>query len=393
MDLFIDILFMILKIMTAYIGVMGFLFFLPRKRFAPTEPKTRFAVLLPCRNEENVIVNIIESIKAQSYPRELYDIIVIPNNCTDDTAGVAERAGATIFSCEGKIRGKGDVLHQAFKSLMGKYDAYCVFDADNLLHPDFLSRMNDAILGGAKIAKGRQKASNPYESWMSGCYDIYMESGNTLHSRARQSLGLNAKLIGTGFMVTDALMQEMGGWNAFTITEDTEFAAQCAYRNVRIHYVPEAIHYDEQPTTMGISLRQRRRWSGGVQIVANRYVPRLLTRCYRFRTLDFTIFVNMIYVQMLLLIPALYELIGLSGKELLVALGSALLSFWAGSMALALLMCITARRNVWRMMKSILTYPIYVATWYPLHFIALFVKPKKWTPIPHTGKVKVDAEE
>ena len=391
METVLDVLSWILRIMTLYTGLMGFLFILPRKKFKIVPPKNRFAVLIPARNEANVIENIIESLREQDYPDELYDIIVIPNNCTDDTADVSLAAGAQVFTCTGEIRGKGDVLHQVFEKLMGQYDAYCVFDADNTLDPAFLARMNDAIEGGVLVAKGKQKASNPYDSWVSGCYDLYIETSNTMYSRPRQSLGLSAKLIGTGFMVTDKLMQSMGGWNAFTITEDTEFGAQCALKGVRIHYVPEAVHY-EQPTTFGISMRQRRRWSAGVQIVANRYVPRLLLRCYRFRTLDFTIFVNMIYVQMLLLVPAAYEMIGLTGIALAKTLGWALVSFWAGSTALGFLMCLTARRNVWKMWKAILMYPVYVATWYPLHFLALFSKPKKWTVIPHTGKTKVKVE-
>lgn len=393
MELVLDILSWILRAMTLYTGLMGFLFFLPRRKFPVVPPKNRFAVLIPARNEANVIGQLIDSLRAQDYPEELFDIIVIPNNCTDDTAEVSAGYGARVMLCEGEIRGKGDVLHQAFDRLMGQYDAYCVFDADNTLDPAFLSRMNDAIEGGALVAKGKQKASNPYDSWVSGCYDLYIETSNTMFSRPRASLGLSAKLIGTGFMVTDKLMREMGGWNAFTITEDTEFAAQCALRGVRIHYVPEAVHYDEQPTTFGISMRQRRRWSAGVQIVANRYVPRLLLRCYRFLTLDFTIFVNMIYVQMLLLIPTVWELCHLSGRELLVGAAMAVASFWAGSTALGLLMCLTARRRVGKMWRAILMYPVYVLTWYPLHFLALFAKPKKWTVIPHTGKTRVEAEK
>jgi len=393
MDTVIEVLSVILRVLTLYTGLMGFLFFLPRRKFKVAPPRNRFAVLVPARNEETVILNIIDSLRAQDYPDELYDIIVVPNNCTDNTEKVALRAGAKVFTCTGVIRGKGDVLHQVFEGLMGKYDAYCVFDADNTLDPQFLSRMNDAIEGGALIAKGRQKASNPYDSWVSGCYDLYIETSNTMFSRPRASLGLSAKLIGTGFMVTDKLMQRMGGWNAFTITEDSEFGAQCALMGVRIHYVPEAVHYDEQPTSFRVSMIQRRRWSAGVQIVANRYVPRLLLRCWRPMTLDFTIFVNMIYVQMLLLIPAVYGMIGLTGMELLKAIGVALLSFWAGSTALGALMCLTAKRRFLPMLKSILMYPVYVATWYPLHFAALFVKPKKWVAIPHTGKVKVEAEK
>lgn len=389
MDTIMEILSWILRLMTLYTGLIGFLFFLPRRKFKVSPPKTRFAVLIPARNEENVIENIIESVRCQNYPCELYDIIVIPNNCTDNTAEIARRAGAKLLFCTGLIRGKGDVLHQVFEQIMGQYDAYCVFDADNLLDPDFLARMNDAVMGGALVAKGKQKATNPYESWVSGCYDLYIESANTLHSRPRESLGLSAKLIGTGFMVTDELMQRMGGWNAFTITEDTEFAAQCALHGARIRYVPEAIHYDEQPTGFAVSMRQRRRWSAGVQIVANKYIFKLLTCRPNRYTLDYAIFVNMIYVQLLLAIPAVYGMIGLSWEALLQAVAVALGAFCLGTLAMAFLMCLTAGRNPLKMMKSILTYPLFTASWYPLHILGLVAKPKKWTVIPHRGKKTV----
>jgi len=386
METVIDIFSWGLKILTLYTGLMGILFFLPRKKFATAAPSTRFAILIPARNEENVIGNLIESLQKQDYPPELFDIIAIPNNCTDDTAGAARKYGAKILPCTGTIRGKGDVLHQAFEHLMGKYDAYCVFDADNIVDPQFLARMNDAVAGGALAAKGRQMASNPYESWISGCYDIYIENFNTLYNRSRASLGLSAKLVGTGFMVTDKLMQQLGGWNAFTITEDTEFGAMCAMNNVRVHYVPEAINYDEQPTTFAISMRQRRRWSAGVQTSANIYVPKLLRCRPTWLTVDFAIFLAMIYVQLLLAVPMVYGLVGLPMTDILNTLALALVSFYGSTALLALFLTLTARRNPLKMAKSILTYPIFVASWYPLHILSLFAKPKAWTSIPHTGR-------
>lgn len=385
MDLIVDILSWILKGITLYTTIVGLCFLLPRQKYPKAAPHTRFAVLVAARNEENVIGELVGSLLRQNYPGDHYDIFVIPNNCSDDTEGAARRAGAKILPCLGEVHGKGDVLNQAFRQLMGKYDAYCVFDADNIVHPDFLARMNDAIASGARAAKGRQMASNPYENWVSGGYDLYIESYNLMQNRAKSALRLSAKLVGTGFMVTDRLMQQLGGWNTSTITEDAELAAQCALRGVRIHYVLEAVTYDEQPTSFRISMRQRYRWSAGVQSVANRYVPRLLAKP-RWLTWDQAANLSMIYVQLLALLPTLYALIGLRPMTILTTLAVALLSFWLSMTATGLFLCVTARRNPLKMWKGILMYPVFTASWYPLHFISLFKKPKRWTPIPHGAR-------
>lgn len=385
MDLFMDILAAAVKILTLYMGITGACFLLPRRKHQPSPPYTRFAVLIPARNEENVIATLIENLQQQRYPREKFDIYVIPNNCTDNTEEAARRAGAKILHCPFPVRTKGDVLHQAFSALKGKYEAYCVFDADNLVHPDFLARMNDAAAEGALAAKGRQIASNPYASWVSGCYDIYFENFNLLYNRPRASLGLSAKLIGTGFMVTDTLLDRMGGWNTVTLTEDMEFAAQCAKVGARIHYVPEAVNYDEQPTGFRASLRQRRRWSAGVQSVTNRYAIPLLLKKYKWLRLDMSINLMMIYVQLLAAVSVLYGMIGMPPAAAAGALGAAVLSFWMGMTLTGLFLTLTNRRSVKKMWKSILLYPLFAASWYPLHILSLVRKPKTWKPIAHQG--------
>ncbi len=385
MDLFMDILAAVLKLLTMYTAVIGACFLLPGRKRKKSPPDTRFAVLIPARNEENVIASLVENLFQQNYPREKYDVYVIPNNCTDNTEGVARQAGAKILRCFWPVRTKGDVLHQAFDQLKGSYEAYVIFDADNLVHPDFLARMNDAVAEGAQIAKSRQIASNPYDSWVSGCYDIYFENFNLLYNRPRATLGLNAKLIGTGFMVTDALLQSFGGWNTETLTEDMEFAAQCAEAGVRIHYVPEALNYDEQPTSFRASLRQRRRWSAGVQSVANLYIPRLVAKRPKWLRLDMAQNLAMIYVQLLAAVPAGYGLIGLTPASILKTLAVALISFWLGMTVTGLFLTVTNRRSVWKMRKSILLYPLFTASWYPLHILSLFAKPKTWQPIAHRG--------
>ncbi len=382
-----DILEVLLKIITGYTALMGICFLLPRKKKNEVAPKTKFAVLIAARNEETVIGTLVESLLRQDYPKELYDIFVIPNNCTDATEEAALRAGAQILYCTEPVRTKGEVLHQIFAQLMGKYDAYCVFDADNVVDAAFLARMNDVVAAGGQVAKSRQCALNPYDNWVTGCYDLYFQNINLLHSRARAAFPLSAKLVGTGFMVTDSLMQRLGGWNTVTLTEDLEFAAQCAEIGVMVHYVPEALTYDEQPLSFRVSLRQRLRWSAGVESVANRYAGRLLRRRPSWLRWDLAAHMSMIYVQLLALLPVLYSFWGLRPLQLVQTLGLSLLSFWLGLMAMGLFLALTAKRNVWKMRNAILLYPLFIGSWYPLHIWALVRKPKSWKPIAHgTGR-------
>ena len=383
LDIIVEILGWFAKLLTGYTALMSIFFLLPRKKYPVVPPKSRFAVLIPARNEENVIGHIIESLQKQDYPPELYDILVIPNNCTDDTEGAALRAGAKIMHCTGPVSTKGEVLHQVLESLSGQYDAYLVFDADNVVDGAFLSRMNDAIASGARVAKSRQCALNPYDNWVSGGYDLYFQSLNLLHSRARACFRLSAKLIGTGFMVTDNLLQELGGWNTVTLTEDIEFAALCALKGERVHYVQEALTYDEEPLSFAVSMRQRRRWSAGVQSVANRYTGKLLSKRPSWLRWDLAFHINMIYVQMIALIPALYALVRIPGIQALNSLLISIASFVLGGIVMALFLSLTAKRDIRKQWKAILMYPVYLISWYPLHIWALFKKPKTWKPIVH----------
>lgn len=386
MEILIRILSWFCKVLTFYTAAMGVFFLLPRRKRPQAEPQTRFAVLIPARNEEKVIASCIESLYSQVYPGGLFDVFVIPNNCTDSTEAAARRAGARILTCRGAVYSKGDVLHDIFDQLKGHYDAYCVFDADNIVAPGFLARMNDAVVSGAHVAKSRQIALNPYDSWVSGCYDLYFENFNLLYSRPRERLGLSAKLIGTGFMITDNLLDRMGGWNTVTLTEDTELAAQCALLGERVHYVADALTYDEQPLSFATSLRQRRRWSSGVQSTANRYIPRLLTARPNFLCMDYAVFLSMIYVQLLAAVPVLYGLLGQSLEQIAVTLGLSLVGYYAGMILTAIFLAAMNRRDLRKMWKSILLYPVFIASWYPLHILSLFSKPKTWKPIPHGAR-------
>ena len=199
MDTIFFILSLCLKIFTIYFAGVALFALRPRKRYPHAAPQTRFAVVVAARNEEAVIGDLVYSVLNQDYPPELRDVYVVPNNCTDGTEAAALSAGAKIIRCVGPVSGKGDALHQAFEKLLHQdYDAFVVFDADNTLAPDYLARMNDALLAGAKVCKSRTKASNPRASGVAGCYGLYNACFDLIWNRPRSACGLSAKLIGTG---------------------------------------------------------------------------------------------------------------------------------------------------------------------------------------------------
>ena len=139
-------------------------------------PRKRFAAVIAAHNEELVIAHIIDSLQEQNYPRELFDIFVIADNCTDNTASIAARQGAQVYVRSDNDRsGKGHALEWMFRKIyeMGdKYDAVCVFDADNLVSSNFLYEMNKQLCKGHNVIQGYIDSKNPFDSWITCSYSI-----------------------------------------------------------------------------------------------------------------------------------------------------------------------------------------------------------------------------
>ena len=266
--------FTVYYILTCFGGMLR-----KRKSQAEYEDRIRIAVVVAARNEEAVIGDLVRSLKMQRYPSDLYDIYVIPNNCTDGTEQAARDAGARILRCTGRVSSKGEVLKQAFMQLtaMNHYDAYCVFDADNLVDPMFFHHVNNARQAGCHVAQGFRDSKNPFDSWVSGSMSVFYWFMSRFFNESRARLNLSCHLNGTGFMVSDALIRDIG-WNTGTLTEDLEFTALCALRGYRIGWMPNARIYDEQPVRFRDSVVQRRRWTSGSLQCMRRYAKALIER-------------------------------------------------------------------------------------------------------------------
>ncbi len=362
--------------------------------------RTRFAILIAARNEELVIGPLINSLLAQDYPSDLYDIWVVPNNCTDNTALAARNFGARVLECTAPVKSKGEVLRFAYNRLRGRrYDAWLVFDADNVVDPRFLAEMNNARMAGARAAQGYRDSKNPYDTAVSGCSSIYYWMMDRFHNGGKAGLGVSAMIGGTGFMVTQALLDRLGGWRTETISEDLEITAQAVLAGERVAYVPRAITYDEQPLTWEQSFTQRRRWSSGTLQVAQRYLPALneaQSRRPRLSLFDF---------EATLLLPA-YQLAALAGlactalsaalggrtllQALLLGLAGALGNLaWAALTATVAAGLVITLEGKWnrRLWKGLATYWLFLLTWLPITACSFWKKTTVWEEIRHTRTV------
>jgi len=155
----------------AYYLLVSLFSFRTPKPFPETNTYHRFLILIAARNEAAVIGHLIDGLQQQQYPRDRFDICVIPNNCNDRTREISLESGALVYDCAKPVHTKGDALQQAVSDLMlqdHSYDALCVFDADNLVHPGFLAAMNRAFSAGHSAAQGYRDSKNPADSSISG---------------------------------------------------------------------------------------------------------------------------------------------------------------------------------------------------------------------------------
>ncbi len=385
---------LVLKLASLYFLVVALFALKKPKPIARANPKTKFACVIAARNEERVVGQLVESLLRQDYPRALFDVYVMPNNCTDHTALAAIRAGAAVLRPRGDIHCKGDALHEAFETLLQKdYDAFCVFDADNFVEEHFLSRMNDAFCAGARAAKGAMRVKNPEDGALCGCYGLYFTCFDFFFSRARMNCGLSSKLVGTGFAVHRSVLERSGGWNSVTIAEDAEFAAYLAETGERVWFVPEAVTYDEAPTEIKVSLRQRRRWSSGVMDVAQARGGQLVSGIFKAggaRALDMLLMLLQPYFQAggFLLTSVLL----LSQPRLSQALALLPLSLLAGFLAMAAFARIlTAIQGGKADYRVIFLFPLFMASWLPLNLVSLVCRTRSWQEIEHGKKANLPA--
>lgn len=254
------------------------------KRQKEHEPKKRMLIMVAAHNEEEVIGQLVENLGQLDYPKDLYEVCVIADNCDDKTAEIARNGGAFVLEhtyAPGEPKGKPYAIKYAVDyygdRLTKDFDGISFFDADNLVSANFLKEMNNHLLNGDKLIQCYLDSKNPNDNWVSLSYAASYYYMNRSWQLAKSRIGLGNAIGGTGFCVDTTLFTEVG-WTAKSLTEDLEFTMQCLLRGVSAKWCHFAKVYDEKPTSFKASVVQRLRWSRGHWDVCFKYTGKLLWR-------------------------------------------------------------------------------------------------------------------
>lgn len=366
------------------------------------EKQNRFMAIIPAHNEAAVVANLIESLKNQNYPKELYDIYVIADNCTDNTAQIAKDAGAIVYErFDEKKKTKGFALQWFLAQKIKEdapYDAFCIFDADNVADKEFLNAMNKKLCQGEDVVQGYRDIKNPTDNWITAGYAIFYWMMNRFYHLARYNLGLSPLLNGTGFMVRFDVVKPTG-WDTKTLTEDIEFSLKNIIEGRKLGWATDAIVYDEQPTSFKQSWSQRERWTVGHIQCMKEYTGLLALAVKEKKTLmnfdgllyilgSIPMFVVTIILLMLNII--IYLANGMTAAELGINFLRYLIPTFFLPILTALLIMVLDKKPIRPMIKGLMFYPLFLGSWLLINFKCLFVRNTKWEKIEHVRDIKMN---
>lgn len=368
-------------------------------RWKPGAGTNRYAVLICARNEAAVLPKLLESLRAQDYPGVL-DLYVAADNCTDDTARLARKGGATVFERHDLVHvGKGYALNFLLHRIWAEgkhYDGYLLFDADNLARPDFVRRLDGVFGPECPVVAGYRNTKN-YRGWVAAGQGLCFIREVRFLNCPRTLLGFSGNVTGTGFLVSEEILRTAGGWPWHCLCEDLEFSTVQMIAGRRIAYCPQAEYFDEQPATLSQSVRQRLRWCKGfLQVMASRgaglgraalrgswscadlLISRIAPVLFNLLALGFAAAGAALAGGLVLVLAALGRILACGYLSMLVMAALTTCTEWKRIQAPA----------VWKL-AGIFTFPLYMATYLPIA-LAACVRRVEWTPVAHTRAVSLN---
>ena len=361
----------------------------------------KFMAIIPAHNEEAVVANLIESLKNQNYNKQLYDIYVIADNCTDNTAKVAKKAGAIVYErFDETKKTKGYALNwflQQKIKVNADYDAFFVFDADNIVDENFIKNMNKKLCQCEDVVQGYRDIKNPTDSWISAGYAIFYWTMHRFYHLARYNLGLSPLLNGTGFMVKFDIIKP-NGWDTETLTEDIEFSLKRIVKGKRLGWATDAIVYDEQPVGFKQSWSQRSRWTVGHIQCIQKYTKQLAIATKENKTMmnfDGLLYIvgsiPMFILTLILLATnfVMYAGEGITQADLIINILRYLIPTFIFPIATGVLIMILDKRPIRPMLKGLLYYPLFLGSWILINLKCLFKRNLTWEKINHVRNIKI----
>lgn len=281
-----------------------------------TEKSRKFAIVVPAHNEENIITKTIYSLSGLIYPKRNYEVFVIADNCTDNTAKVARSLGVTVLERTNKNKtGKGYALRWAFDKILAKQDAFdaiIVVDADSLISGNYLEVMNYYLEQGSRVIQSSDLVLPNPGNWSIEATRIGFLLYNYVKPLGRKVLNLNMGLRGNGMCFNANVLREVP-WKAWSLIEDVEYGLLLLLKGEKIDFAPEATVLAQMPVEAKNAESQRSRWEIGRYGIIKTYTTKFLVKAIKQRSASyFDIFLDLItppFVNIMLMTTAVLFLV------------------------------------------------------------------------------------
>jgi cellulose synthase/poly-beta-1,6-N-acetylglucosamine synthase-like glycosyltransferase len=246
-------------------------------------PVRSLAIVVPAHNEGTVIERCVVSLFKCTRPENVdVRLIVIADNCSDDTPEISRRVGAEVLvRIEPDRKGKGFALRFAFERLLREgTDAILIVDADSVVDPNLLTETIRWLDSGADGVQARYLVLNSAESIRTRIMNLALMAFNVVRPRGRARLGFSAGIFGNGFALTRSTLEAVP-YCAESIVEDLEYHLQLVRHGRRIAFANAACVKAEMPSEGASAASQRSRWDGGPLGLAARVLPGLVSELCR----------------------------------------------------------------------------------------------------------------
>lgn len=237
-----------------------------------------YAILIPARNESLVIEKLLISIENQTKKIKPEDVYVIVETKKDKTVSIVEKHKMTIVYRKNlNKKRKGFALDDAIKEILKsnkKYDAYFIFDADNILDKNYIKEMTKSFDEGYDIGIGYRNTKNS-KNLVSAASALTFSMINTLGNKRKSKYTNNLIISGTGYYIKGTIIESWKGFPFNSLTEDYELSLYSILNNLTTTYNDSAIYYDEQPEIFDVTITQRSRWVKGYFDARRNYIHKI----------------------------------------------------------------------------------------------------------------------
>ena len=275
----------VLSFIALFLIILGFLLLLfvcfignkNNNKVIPYKNNGKYAILIPARNESKVIENLLISIENQTYKVDPKDVYVIVEDECDKTVSIANNHNVSVIirtNLENRKR-KGYALADAIENISTKYDAYFIFDADNILDKNFIKEMSKTINEGYDIGIGYRNTKNGSSTLTASASALTFSMVNTFINRKKVKRHHNVIISGTGYYIKGSIVDKWGTFPFNSLTEDYELSLDATLNGYTTYYNESAIYYDEQPEIFDVTITQRSRWVKGYFDARRNYIHKI----------------------------------------------------------------------------------------------------------------------